>query len=342
MDHYDPWEDDSGRRWRWPAGLALALLLGIVGWKLTSDDGTTDVRATPVASVTSTSVASEVGDDATESNGPSATPDPSDAVLAGSPDDDRSGTNVTRPTAPAPASTVGLPADSASTHTTAPDVASMPPITSMVTSVVTTVRPTTSAATTSTPATTTAPLAYPMSPDGTPLPILAVFDTETITISGQVPSQAAKDRLAQLAVANSQFPDARVVDNMLINPAVPISIGVRVIELNSARFPEGTDDILPEHAAELDRVVSIMNALPHISVLVVGHADQRGDDVRNFRISDARARAVVNYLLFFGIQPSRLASRAAGETDLLTFADDPEALALNRRTEFIFYGLLVE
>jgi hypothetical protein len=29
-----------------------------------------------------------------------------------------------------------------------------------------------------------------------------------------------------------------------------------------------------------------------------------------------------------------------GETDLLTLDDDAKALALNRRTEFIFYGLL--
>jgi outer membrane protein OmpA-like peptidoglycan-associated protein len=133
-----------------------------------------------------------------------------------------------------------------------------------------------------------------------------------------------------------------VVDNVDINPAVPISVGVRVIELNSARFPEGNADILPAHALELDRVVAIMNALPNISVVVVGHADQRGDDLTNFAVSDDRARAVVNYLLYLGISPTRLSSRAAGETDLLAVGDDDAALALNRRTEFIFSGLLIE
>ena len=183
---------------------------------------------------------------------------------------------------------------------------------------------------------------FPSSPDGAPLPLVVVFDTETITISGQVPSQAAKDRLSALAVANSQFPDAVVVDNMVVNPAVPISVGARIIELNSARFPEGTAEIRPDHARELDRVANVMNALPNVSVLVIGHADQRGDDVANFAISDERARAVVNYLIFLGIAPSRLASRAAGESDLLTLDDDEAALALNRRTEFIFGGLLIE
>ncbi len=186
------------------------------------------------------------------------------------------------------------------------------------------------------------PLGYPTGPDGLPLPVVVIFDTEAITISGQVPSQAAKDRLAGLAIANSQFPDAQVIDNMVINPAVPISVGVRVIELNSVRFPEASAEILPEHALELDRVVNIMKALPNISVLVVGHADQRGDDVSNFAISDERARAVVNYLLYLGIPPTRYSSRAAGESDLLAASEDPLSLALNRRTEFIFYGLLIE
>ncbi len=194
------------------------------------------------------------------------------------------------------------------------------------------------------PATTAAgdPFGYPASPDGTPLPIVVIYDTDTISIAGQVPSQAAKDRLAALAVGNSQFPEAVLVDTMVVNEAVPLSVGVRVIELNSARFPEGGADIVPEHAVQLDRVVNIMKALPNISVVVVGHADQRGDDVANFAISDERARAVVNYLLYLGVEPTRLSSRAAGETDLLSLGDDDVSLALNRRTEFIFYGLLVE
>ena len=171
---------------------------------------------------------------------------------------------------------------------------------------------------------------------------MLIFDTDTVTISGQIPSQAAKDRLSALALANSQFPDVQLVDNMVINPAVPISVGVRVIELNSVRFPEGSAEILPDHAVELDRVVTIMQALQNLSVMVVGHADQRGDDLANFALSDERARAVVNYLIYLGISPMRLSSRAAGEDDLLTIGDDDAALALNRRTEFIFYGLLIE
>ena len=57
-------------------------------------------------------------------------------------------------------------------------------------------------------------------------------------------------------------------------------------------------------------------------------------------ISEDRADAVVNYLASQGVAPGRLASRAVGEADLLTLNNDDAALALNRRTEFVLFGLL--
>jgi OOP family OmpA-OmpF porin len=169
---------------------------------------------------------------------------------------------------------------------------------------------------------------------------VAIFDTSTITLTGEVPSAAAVARLSSLAVANSQTP-AVVVNNLTINPAVPISVGVRVIELNSVRFPTASANVLPAHAKELDRVANVMKALPNVSVLVIGHADQRGTDTNNLATSTARAQAVLNYLIYVGISPSRLTSQGVGATDLLTAQTDDVALALNRRTEFIFYGLLI-
>lgn len=182
---------------------------------------------------------------------------------------------------------------------------------------------------------------YPTLPDGTPAPVVAVFDLSTITLTGMVPSQAAADRLSALALANSQTP-ATVVSYLTVNPSVPISIGVRVIELNSVRFPTASAVVMPEHAKELDRVANVMRALPNISVLVIGHADQRGTEAANFAISDARARSVVNYLVYVGISASRLSSRAVGATDLLVTGNEETSLALNRRTEFVFYGLLIQ
>ena len=157
-----------------------------------------------------------------------------------------------------------------------------------------------------------------------------------------MPDQAAKDRLQVLAIANAKPGQDTVANFLTINPSVPRHIGVRVVEMTSVRFPRGAREVLPPHALELDRVVSIMNALPNVTALVIGHADQRGSELTNYEISEEHADAVVDYIAGHGIEPSRLSSRAVGETDLLTLNNEPAALELNRRTEFVFYGLLME
>ena len=197
---------------------------------------------------------------------------------------------------------------------------------------------------TTTPTPTTAPtadLGYPAASDGSPLPVIVTYDTGKVTLTGAVPSDDARARLLGLAQANSQEPDVEVIDNLFVNAAVPASVGVRVIEMNSARFGEGEAQLIAEHTAQFDRVAAVLTALPHVTVLVIGHADQRGDDQRNRELSENRASTVVDYLTYLEIDPTRLSMRGAGESDLLTLEDDGSALALNRRTEFVFYGVLV-
>ena len=327
---YDWWFFDLSWRWKAVGALVVVTLVGTIAfWQLRPDsESEREGAAVATAGTDADTGGAATGPGSSGSTGESA------ATRR-----DASVTTAAAVSTAAPTSTTTAPAST----TTAPTLTTTAPTTTTPeTTIASSADSTESSSVASEPPVPNGSPGYPTSSDGTPLPLLAVFDTETITLSGQVPSEAARERLGALAIANSQFPDAKVVDNMVVNPAVPISVGVRVLELNSARFPTGTAEILPDHARELDRVVTIMNALPNITVLVIGHADQRGDESRNFAISDERARAVVNYLRFLGISPTRLSSRAAGESDLLTLEEDETALALNRRTEFIFYGLLVE
>jgi outer membrane protein OmpA-like peptidoglycan-associated protein len=212
------------------------------------------------------------------------------------------------------------------------------PTTAEPTTTPTTVAPTTAAPATAAPATATP---YPTNIDGTPAWVVVIFDTNAITMSGQVPDQASKDRLTALATQYAKPGQADTInDNLQINPAVPKSVGVRVVELTSTRFPDGSAEVLPDHAAELDRVVAAMTALPNTTTLVIGHADQRGNEVSNYVLSVQRAQAVVNYMASKGIDPTRLSSKAVGEQDLLDLHNDAAAFALNKRTEFVLFGLL--
>jgi len=247
---------------------------------------------------------------------------------------DQGGTTQ-RATTTAPATTTTAPLRA--TTTTAATAATTTTIVSSRGPLPTTSVPDSS--TTSTAAPLYAPPDEPFRGDDT-APVVAIFDIETITLAGAVPSQAARERLTALVRANSKTP-ATVIDLLTIDPAVSADVGVRVIELNSTRFAAGEPTITMEHGAELQRMVTFMKALPHVTVTVIGHADQHGADDDNLALSRARAEAVVNFIIDQGVERDRLAAIAVGESELLTLEDDEASLALNRRTEFVVYGALV-
>ncbi|HFE46974.1 MAG TPA: OmpA family protein [Nannocystis exedens] len=69
-------------------------------------------------------------------------------------------------------------------------------------------------------------------------------------------------------------------------------------------------------------------------ISVEGHASADGDDRHNMKLSERRAKAVMDYLVKKGgIAESMLVSKGWGETRPLD-ASDPES-AVNRRVEFI-------
>ncbi len=186
----------------------------------------------------------------------------------------------------------------------------------------------------------TVPADPDLQPNGSALPVLVVFDGSTINIRGAVPSAAIGRWLAALAEAYSKTPNARVVSNLVVDPRVPASTGVRVIEMNADRFASGSSQITPTYAPELSRVVRILKAMPKLTALVLGHADQTGAATQNLTLSYARATAVVEYLVSQGISAYRLTAQGLGDTSLLTRQSNAAGLALNRRTELVFYGLL--
>ncbi len=251
-----------------------------------------------------------------------------DAMTVGAPtsDVDDVAETVAPPTSAAPATTVAPATTQAPATTAAP----------------TTVAPTTAPPTTEAPPTTQAGPAYPTLPDGSPEPIVAIYDGPVVRATGWVPSEEKAAQLEALALANSTDPNATIEANWSFDPSVPLNIGTRVIEMNSPRFPPGSSDVTPEHAEQLNRVAGVLNLLPNVTATVVGHADQVGDANANYVLSEARAVSVVRYLVGQGVDPSRLSARAVGEQDLLAEDESAASLALNRRTEFIFYGLLAD
>jgi outer membrane protein OmpA-like peptidoglycan-associated protein len=72
----------------------------------------------------------------------------------------------------------------------------------------------------------------------------------------------------------------------------------------------------------------------YVHVSVEGHADERGPDNFNQKLSEDRARAVMEFLVKQGIAQDRLSSIGYGSTRPLVDKKSEYALLLNRRVEF--------
>ena len=114
---------------------------------------------------------------------------------------------------------------------------------------------------------------------------------------------------------------------------VPIEIG-QVVRLNNVFFDFDKWDLRPESFVELDRVVKLLMENPAIEIEMSAHTDNYGSDEYNYKLSDNRARSVMEYILTKGISPGRITSQGYGETMPVAPNDTPENRQLNRRVEF--------
>ncbi|HRH38418.1 MAG TPA: OmpA family protein [Flavobacteriales bacterium] len=119
------------------------------------------------------------------------------------------------------------------------------------------------------------------------------------------------------------------VDIVQVEPTV----GTRV-RLDNVQFEFNKADLLPGYEKELDKLVALMTDFPYLRVEIEGHTDDQGSDAYNLTLSDARAKAVVDYLMKEDVEKERLSWKGYGESKPLVPNDGEPNRAINRRVEF--------
>ncbi len=112
-----------------------------------------------------------------------------------------------------------------------------------------------------------------------------------------------------------------------------IKVGKKVI-LNNILFETGKSVLTPSSSAELDRLVGILQENANMRIEISGHTDNTGSESLNFRLSEARAKAVVDYLVKKGIVQSRLEFKGYGPQQPIADNATAAGRLQNRRVEF--------
>lgn len=91
------------------------------------------------------------------------------------------------------------------------------------------------------------------------------------------------------------------------------------------------------HKTELERTAIMLKRMPNLMLNIEGHTDQRGNEEYNKKLSERRAKVVMDYLVNRGVESNRLESQWFGKTRPIHNCDEvtcTEAMhQLNRRTE---------
>ena len=112
-----------------------------------------------------------------------------------------------------------------------------------------------------------------------------------------------------------------------------VKVGEKVIlkniffELNKAMLTSASYE-------ELGRVLKLLESNPTVRIEVSGHTDNVGSYEVNQRLSEARAKAVVDYLIGNGIDSARLEYAGYAFSQPVATNDTDDGRAQNRRVEF--------
>lgn len=100
-------------------------------------------------------------------------------------------------------------------------------------------------------------------------------------------------------------------------------------------FDSGKSTIKKESLPIIEQIIEMMNQATDIQISVEGHTDGDGSNESNLKLSNARAKAVLDAIVNGGITHSRLSSVGFGEEKPIADNNTEEGKTKNRRVELI-------
>jgi outer membrane protein OmpA-like peptidoglycan-associated protein len=113
-----------------------------------------------------------------------------------------------------------------------------------------------------------------------------------------------------------------------------------VISLPDILFDSGKSTLRPQARETLSRIAGILLVVPEYRISIEGHTDNVGRPQANFKLSQARAEAVRDYLVAAHVSPGLIVTRGFGETRPVASNATAAGRQQNRRVEIVIEGLL--
>ncbi len=108
------------------------------------------------------------------------------------------------------------------------------------------------------------------------------------------------------------------------------------LKFESIEFGNGQSELMSEMYEDLDKLVDFMLDNPDFTLEINGHTDGDGREDFNLKLSQDRADAIKEYLVYFGrVEESRIKAKGYGSSKPIVDEQTEEDKRLNRRVEFV-------
>ncbi|HFD32935.1 MAG TPA: peptidoglycan-associated lipoprotein Pal [Gammaproteobacteria bacterium] len=129
-----------------------------------------------------------------------------------------------------------------------------------------------------------------------------------------------------------KFKSAGSLDVTSLNdPNSPLSQRVLYFDLDSSQIKDEDREIITFHA-------EFLAAHPDITIVLEGHADERGSREYNIALGEKRAKAVKQLMTLQGVAEAQIQVISFGEERPVAIGHDSSAWNLNRRVEILYTG----
>lgn len=100
-------------------------------------------------------------------------------------------------------------------------------------------------------------------------------------------------------------------------------------------FDTGKSDLKADGEATVKEIAAMLKAAPTMKISIEGHTDNVGTPASNLKLSEARAKAVMDAVVKAGIAKDRLSSKGLGQTTPIADNRSDDGKAKNRRVELV-------
>ena len=177
-------------------------------------------------------------------------------------------------------------------------------------------------------------------------------DKDTVMAQyGKTYSLPTTDSITVLALKNGYIQNYRSIalrslkndTSLLVMKMEEIKLN-QEYRLNNIFFDYDKATLTSACIGELERLRNFISENPDVLIEIAAHSDNKGAADYNLKLSQARAKSVVDYLVQKGIPQEQLVAKGYGMTVPIAFnttptgEDNPEGRQLNRRIVFKIIG----